>query len=338
MSRSLVDHVAMGLRALPGIERGLVIAVSGGADSVALFRGVLAVRETVGLRAIVLAHLNHRLRGADSDTDEQFVRDLLAIHAPTMPELKLACHGLDVRDKAAAHGENLEAAARQIRYGWLEETARAENIAWIATGHTANDQAETILHRLIRGTGFQGLRGIAARRKLGHDLGLVRPLLPVTRTEILVYLRELGQSHRHDASNDDLGLMRNRIRHELLPLLQRQYNPGAVAVMCRLAEQAEEFFNAEVEAVEALLKEAEKPRAGTMLVLDRARLARSSHGLVRALFRHIWSREGWPMDTMNFDAWERLAGLVFEQASGLDLPGGVRASPRGDILQIQRNA
>src|SRR3954454_15857167 len=142
-----------------------VVAVSGGADSVALLCALAADPPPGGL---VVAHLNHQLRGADSDADAAFVGALF-------PDLPHHVEAIDVR--AAAAGGNLEATAREVRYAFLARVAAATGAGWVATGHTADDQAETVLHRLIRGSGLRVLRGLAAPRALPPGLGLVRPLL-----------------------------------------------------------------------------------------------------------------------------------------------------------------
>jgi tRNA(Ile)-lysidine synthase len=314
---------------------GLVIAVSGGPDSVALLRALLAVR---GNRPIplVVAHLNHQLRGTDSDADETFV---IARHAELVENgatlLHLARHRLDVAALAAEQGANLEAIARRERYRWLAEVALSHGLHHVATGHTANDQAETLLHRLLRGTGLEGLRGIAFRRELSPGIEAVRPLLHVTREQVQAYLTDLGQSARHDASNDDPRFTRNRIRHELLPLLAQQYNPRIVEVLARLAEQAGEAFAEEETVGAVLLQQTERPRAGVLVVLDIASLRQGSPRAVRSALRLLWQREGWPMAEMGFDHWQRLADLVDAESGAHHLPGGVGARRRGGVLQLQ---
>lgn len=333
---AIVNLVSDCLRTLPGIANGLVVAVSGGPDSVALLRAVVAEGPPLGCRNIVVAHLNHQLRGTESDRDEAFVAEVQNQLTADVPELQ-GCHErMDVASIARAEGENLEAAARRLRYRWLAEVARDNGILWVATGHTADDQAETVLHRLLRGTGLQGLRGIAARRELEPGIGLVRPLLPVTRAEVLSYLASLGQAYCVDASNDDPRFTRNRLRNELLPLLAEQYNPGIVPVLGRLAAQAEDFFQEEDQSAGELLRQAEHPRAGDVVVLDRSTLATAPHWLIRSTFRRIWRREAWPMDTMNFAAWDRLAGVAIGEIAALDLPGGVRARARNAVVQLSR--
>src|SRR5439155_23299885 len=139
-----------------------------------------------------------------------------------------------------------------------------------------------------------GLRGTSARRELEPGVEVVRPLLGVTRADVTAYLKSIGQDARHDASNDDRRLARNRIRHELLPLLARDYNPRVAEVLARLASQAAELSDAEDAAAAALLGQAERPRAGPLVILDAAALAAAPGRVARAAFRLVWRREGRP--------------------------------------------
>ena len=330
---SLLTHVRHAWHSLLGPPPGLVVALSGGPDSVALTRALLAIRSDPAI-PLVLAHLNHLLRGADSDADEAFVIDLHARLAASTPNLQLQIHRLDIAHLAREQGDNLEAVARRERYRWLAQVARAHGLHHLATGHTASDQAETVLHRLVRGTGLEGLRGIAARRIVEPGLEVFRPLLPVSRDEVLAYLRDIDQPARHDASNDDPRFTRNRIRGELLPLLAREFNPRIVEALGRLAEQAEEVFREEEQSGQALLARAELPRAGPLVILDPAVLRQGSPRTVRTALRLVWQREGWPMGAMDFAHWRRLAALVADPVGAHDLPGGICARHRGRVLQI----
>jgi tRNA(Ile)-lysidine synthase len=335
----LVDLVRQHLPPLVDLSSGLVVAVSGGADSVALLRALDAARDTRAAFPLVLAHVNHQLRGPESDADEQFVVDLHArLSAQGRPLLALCRTRLDIAAQARAEGANLEALARRERYRWLAETARAQGMKWVATGHTANDQAETVLHRLLRGTGLRGLRGIAPRRELQPGITLLRPLLTATRGEILAYLGELDQSYREDSTNRDLGYTRNRIRHELLPHLAQHYNPAVLRLLAQLAEQVDESYRIEESAAHALFNETELPRAGRLLVFDRVRLAAAPRQRVREMLRAAWLREDWPLDGMDYAAWERLASVVFGEITAVDLPGGLHARRHGRVVQIGPSA
>jgi len=304
-------------------QSGVVVAVSGGPDSVALLRALLELKP--GL--LTVAHLNHQLRGDESDADEAFVRGLAAAH-----NLPFRMERIDVRAEAA--DANLEAAARKTRYDWLARIACQVGAGHVATGHTADDQAETVLHRLLRGTGLRGLRGIAARRPLTDGIELVRPLLTVPRRDVIAYLEAIGQPFRTDRSNEDETLTRNHIRRVLLPLLAERYNPAIARALSQLAVQAEEVFLESEQLTQQLLKETELPRAGAILVLDRVKLAAAPRHRVRDVLRDLWMREVWPLGDMTFAHWERMADVVFGEIAAVDLPSGIRFRARERVVQL----
>lgn len=335
MAARLLDRVRRCVRSLDEHGGGVVAAVSGGADSVALLHALLAARDPAAPFPVTVAHLNHLLRGAEGDADEAFTSDLCAgLTASGVSALRLRVGRIDVPAEARDVGANLEATARRLRYRWLAQVAREVGARWVATGHTADDQAETVLHRLLRGAGLQGLRGIAARRELAAGVGVVRPLLRTARAEVLAYLAELKQAYRTDSTNSDPSYTRNRIRAELLPLLAARYNPAVASVLARLAEQADAAFRDEEAAAAALLSAAELPRAGATLVFDRARLAAAPRRLTRAALRLTWAREGWPLDAMNYEAWERMAAVAYGEAAAADLPGRIRARLLDRVFQV----
>ncbi len=319
------------LRVSPG---GLVVAVSGGADSVALLRALIELRGgDPGL--LVIAHLNHCLRGDESDRDEQFVRQLQAkLIESEVGSLELAVERRDMAAIAAQTGDNLEATARRERYAWLTEVARRFGLSHVATGHTADDQAETVLHRLLRGAGLQGLRGIAPRRELAPGVEVIRPMLTATRAEVLEFLSEIVQPFQEDRTNFDLSFTRNRIRHQLLPLLKADYNSAIVSHLSQLAEQAAETFADVESAARQLLAEAELPPAGTLRILDARKLVGKPRHLIRETIRLIWDRESWSRDAMSFADWDRAAAVVLGELPSVDLPGRVRVRRKGHVVQI----
>jgi tRNA(Ile)-lysidine synthase len=314
----------------------IVVAVSGGPDSVCLLHALVALQKATAKRSLCVAHFNHLLRGRDSDADAEFVRHLHEELVAQHPEIHLCMGQADVALFAEAEGANTEGMARQLRYAWLAEVAQEMKARWIATGHTADDQAETVLHRLLRGTGIQGLRGIASRRTLEPGIEVIRPLLNVTRPEVIHYLSELQQPYRIDESNLDTGFTRNRIRHDLLPLLNKEYNPSIASVLGRLAEQADELFSDMADRAAELLRCAEQPRAGGMMILDRSRLSEVPRFLVREMLRLLWARENWPMNAMDFAAWERVADIALGKASAVDLPSGVKVRLQERVVQLER--
>jgi tRNA(Ile)-lysidine synthase len=244
---------------------------------------------------------------------------------------------VDVAARARERRDNLEKVAREARYEWLAGMARARGAAWVATGHSADDQAETVLHRLLRGTGLQGLAAILPRRPVAEGIELVRPLLTTRRGAILAYLREQRQGSCHDSSNEERRYTRNRIRLDLLPLLTVQYQPAIVDILCRLAEEARAVHRDVRAQAGQMLCEAELPRAGDLLVFDLERLERMPPHLVREVFRLVWQREGWPMSDMNRRAWHVVVELARGRRTGHDFPGRIRARRRPPILQVGRS-
>lgn len=213
----------------------VAVAVSGGADSVALLLLLLQLRTELGI-VLSVAHVNHKLRGAESDEDERFVTELAA------------SLGLDLLARVAEvnrrGGSGIEGSARELRYNFFAELAREGRVTKIATAHTLDDQAETVLLRMLRGTGIRGLAGIHPRLRLNHDSSgvacgeVVRPLLGFRRAELREYLRARGQPWREDSSNQDAAFLRNRVRRRLLPLIVEEFGEAAIEHLAELAEIA----------------------------------------------------------------------------------------------------
>ncbi len=210
----------------------VVVAVSGGSDSVALLHlvhGMAAAHDaSVPFELAGIAHLNHLLRGAESDGDEEFCRELAASLLVRFDSARVDVEAAAIEDQVS-----VEVAAHNARYAFLREAATRLRGDVIVLGHTKNDQAETYLLRLLRGAGSAGLAGMSSRR--GR---FIRPLLDLTRDELRGWLRDRGLPYREDASNADVAIPRNRIRHELLPLLEERFTPAAVEVLARNARLA----------------------------------------------------------------------------------------------------
>ena len=226
------------------------VAVSGGADSVALLRILLELRQELGI-VLSVVHLNHKLRGDESDAEEQFVCNLAAAHG-----LEVICESRDVKAYAAAKKLSLEAGARELRYEFFHETLEG-NLDRIATAHSLDDQAETVLMKLARGAGTRGLAGIYPEVSIQHSApssqprakAVIRPLLAIRREWLTDYLGELGQDWREDSSNRDLRHTRNRVRHGILPRLEKHVNPSVCEVLAEAAEIArdeEQYWAGEV--------------------------------------------------------------------------------------------
>jgi tRNA(Ile)-lysidine synthase len=219
----------------------VAVAVSGGADSVALLRLLVEIHADLGI-LLSVAHVNHKLRGEESDEDEHFVAALAR-------QLGLELHSL-VAPLPPTRESGTEAAARQLRYDFFFRLARAKRASKIATAHTLDDQSETVLLRILRGTGLRGLSGIHPRfilKRQGRVFGeVVRPLLAFRRAELEQFLLGLGQTWREDSSNRDLSFLRNRVRHLVVPVLKESFGATAVENLADLAEIArgeEEHWN-----------------------------------------------------------------------------------------------
>lgn len=244
LPEKLLDHIRKHELLTPGDRVG--VAVSGGADSLALLRLLLDLRKELGL-VLSVVHLNHKLRGADSDDDQEFVSGLAREH-----RLELYATAADVAKHAVEARISIEAAARELRYDYFGQLLNDKRLDKVATGHTLDDQAETVLMRLIRGTGMRGLRAIQSRIQLDDEGSgeVVRPLLCVRRSELLTHLNSVGQSWREDSSNRQSKFTRNRVRQLLLPLLEREFNPSITRNLAELAEIAraeEDYWESEIE-------------------------------------------------------------------------------------------
>lgn len=306
----------------------VLVAVSGGADSVALARALAGLKEGKG--RLILAHFNHRLRGAESDADEAFVHDLGV-------RLGLATAS------AAGDAPLSEAALRDERYAFLTRTAAAHGARFVATAHTADDQVETILFNAIRGTGLKGLAGIPRIRPLNEATTLVRPLLGVTRCEVLAYLGALGQGYRDDATNVQLHFARNRIRHNLLPLLEREFNPEVREALLRLGHIASEASDVIDTQTRDLFEKTRRPIPGGV-ELETLPLGQSPKLVARAALIQAWREQNWPLQDMGFEKWDQLLAFATAVTEGgataqpprQMYPGGVLAERAGSILRLTR--
>ena len=294
-----------------------MVALSGGADSVALLF-VLRELEAEGVLAIAgVAHLNHQLRGADSDADEAFAEALAArLGLPFVSER------IDVGAMARGEKRSIEDAARTVRYAFLERAADRLDAAAIAVAHTVEDQAETFLLRLLRGSGTRGLAAI--RPRAGR---IIRPLLDVERAALREYLAGLGETFRDDASNADVTFTRNRVRHELIPLLQSRFSPAVTATLAReaaLARQDEEFLSAE-----AIKLASRIVLLDVTVRIDAAGLRDAPRALSSRVAHAALQRQAGPK-SIHFDHVERLLGLA-EQPAG---PPRAVSFPGQDAVRV----
>jgi tRNA(Ile)-lysidine synthase len=336
----LLRHLEEHHWARPGQRIG--VAVSGGADSVAQLSLLLELRERLGI-VLSVVHFNHKLRGRASDADEKFVANLAAGH-----RLLFHIDREDISSKSKRERANLEDTARRARYGFFERLVAEGKLDKIAVAHTANDQAETVLAHIFRGTGLAGLGGIHP------ELGCVfRPLLKFRRAELRAYLRERRQTWREDATNRDTKRTRARIRLKIMPALEKHFQPAVLEHLCRLADLARAddgwlTFSANVR-VGALAKEKGKEvRISVADLLDRRKsekqidtedqflkelrsnkLAMTSR-MIRRMVAMVKPHSG-QLSSVHVDAVLRLA-VQPDSGKSLPLPGGVQVRRERDVL------
>ncbi|MBT1070484.1 tRNA lysidine(34) synthetase TilS [Pelotalea chapellei] len=302
----------------------IIVALSGGADSCALL-DILAGLKELSLHLIV-AHLNHCLRGAESDTDEEFCRGRAEHYA-----LPFKARRIDVGEMARLQKINLEDAGRQARHQFLEEVRLEHDAAVIALAHHADDQAETVLMRLLRGAGTTGLSGMSWRN--GNRL---RPLLDSTRVEIEAYLAERNLCFREDLSNRDTKFLRNRVRHELLPLLET-YNPAIRSSLTTTASLLSDE-DAVLEDLTAKLVSEACRFTPESVSCDLIVLVQQPPALLRRLLRHVLERLHGSLKHFGFRHIQALEHLICSPRPNarLNLPVGTCARRSYDLLVLER--
>jgi len=306
----------------------VLVGVSGGADSIALLHLLADLNKTcqweLGLHA---AHLNHGLRGAESDADAAFVQaasDGMSIPCTT--------ESRDVDGIAARDGGGIEEVARRERFAFFERVCLQTGSKVVALAHHADDNAETILHRILRGTGLRGLSGIPRSRALfpRSEIRLVRPLLHLTRADLRAYLLDSGAAFREDSSNTSQEPLRNRLRRSILPRIEAEVNPQAREALLRLGAQAvwlEEFLH---ETVDRTFETLIISRTDQQIVLNAEALARKSRIFQTELIRRAYTSFGLGEQELGFTHLVAATELIDEAVSGKQtkLPGGMTVEKR----------
>ncbi len=341
MGQALLNTVrgAIQKQGLLRVGERVAVAVSGGADSVALLVLLAELRKHLGV-VLSVVHFNHKLRGKDSEADEKFAAKLaerygLAFHA----------RRADIAAKAKSSRANLEDTARRARYEFFAALVEEGRVDKVAVAHTADDQAETVLAHILRGTGLAGLGGI--HPAVGH---VVRPLLGVRRAELRAYLRSKKQTWREDATNRDTTRMRARIRKKLLPILEKQFQPAVVehlATLADLAREDEAFFDV---LVKERLRELADATAGSvrisvdeLLGCGKTRNSTSegtdskekgNRGLAKRMVRHLVEQVKPGRGQLNAEHVRAVLELAERGENGkrLELPGGAEVRREHDRL------
>lgn len=321
----------------------IAVAVSGGADSVALLRAMAAERADAGL-VLSVVHVNHGLRGAESEQDAAFVTQLAAALA-----LPLSMEQADVPSARANQGKGVEETARELRYAIFRRMLEAGQVDAVVTAHTLDDQVETVLMKLLRGAWTEGLGGISPVLALPRGR-IVRPLLEVSRGEVVAYLEAIGQAWREDSSNRDPAFTRNRVRHELVPQLTA-FAPDVAVKLTRLATIAREEEAWWTRELTRLLPglvlpgrpvrgggRANSTRPGEQsLSIELDRLAALHPAVARRVLRAAAGQLG---HSLGFDETESLRNLAADRGGKgrrlLELGGGLTAERTARELQMRR--
>lgn len=317
-------------------EDSIIVGVSGGPDSVALLKILHSINLVKGLHLrLFIAHLNHRLRGRSSEEDAQFVQNL-----SKNLSLPFILKSTDIQTIAGQTKGSIEEVARRERYKFFMESAQEHNASLVAVGHTADDNAETMLHRIIRGTGILGLGGIPIKRPLTKDssVQLVRPLLSTSKKEIIEYLEKMKISYRTDISNYEPIYLRNKIRLELIPLLEDEYNPNIKNILiqlCQILNINNEYISSEAKKV---LKESTIEGKGDSYSINTRFFIQQPRILQYWILREILNIMQIPLREITFNHYTMIIDEIIRTGKGrhLQLPGGFHLWHEHGTLYLRR--
>jgi len=316
-----------------GKNRGLqtwIIALSGGPDSMALWRVLVNLTSELGLK-LVVAHVNHCLRGKESDQDADWVQAQVA-------ETGLPYHAKVVDTEKIAREKKLgiEETARDLRYTFFAELAQSLKADAVATGRNLDDQAETVFMRVVRGAGMDGLGGIPPVNQK-RDLRIIRPLIETTRTEILDFLQEENCEFRQDRSNSDPKYRRNFVRHELLPRIEKEWNPAVKKILARSAQQHREVYQFIEDETKRWWNRAVRLN-GKSAKLKGGILKKASPFMQQEVVKRVLRRLAPDSsERFNFEHFVETARLLSAKKNGggrLSLPDGIEAQMKGKDLVI----
>ena len=303
--------------ALGRIDGPPLLAVSGGRDSMAM----LAAAAASEIKGAVVAHVDHGVRD-NSSQDVTFV------------ESQSKRYGLAFETRKISPASTSEESLRRSRYDALRQIAVCRGLKWVALGHSADDQAETVLFRILRGTGVPGLSGMPVSRPIGGGVSLIRPLLSVTRSDITQYLSERDVGYLDDPTNETSDYSRNWLRNDLLPLIRSRLNCSVSDALARLASSATEYASFAESAAKAVLQDASRDDGR----LDCEALRSAPDLIRREALRLFWADRGWPMQEMSYDRWCDAAAVISPDGPvGVDLPGGVSVRRSKGLLTLNRS-
>ena len=331
MSKNLIERTLKSIRNYEMVNPGdtVLVAVSGGPDSVFLLHALSSLKNKLGISKLLVCNLDHGLRGKESKEDSLFVK-------------KLACGlGLEFIHKRISKGVikrssiSLEESARKIRYEFFINSAKMSGANVIATGHTLDDQAETVLMRLIKGASLKGIIGISPVRSEG-DIRFIRPIIELEKCEIEKCLDAEARPYRVDRTNKEPVYFRNIVRSEIMPFLEK-YNPRLKRALFSLADHLREDFE--------FIKDAKDKVSGMMrsgkngiLEISLKDIVIQPKALQKEILRDSLDKIGGEVKKLSFRHWKEMEGFLKTKRKGnsLDLPGGIRISRTGSTIQFHK--
>ncbi len=328
--QSFTDSLAEGLIRLNPDRQAILLAVSGGADSMAMLHGTVAIAQQLGLTRIEVAHLNHGLRDSESQADAALVAQTCRTAG-----IEFVLGTIDSAVLKKDSRGSLEESARTARYHFLSRVARQRNLPLIATAHHQQDQVETVLFSLLRGTGLRGLQGIPPTRPDSPGSQIIRPMLMIDRPAIEQYISNQKICYRDDASNESPDFARNRIRI-LLKALPAEQACVLTSHLLELSGQASQTMAAMKQVACNILNSCVLTATPSDVTFDRKQLQRWPEPLVRHALTEQWIAQNWPRRNMNREHWHRLSAAV---TTGVprrwSFPGGVQMTIRRSILHLE---
>jgi len=330
--RNLIEQVLKTVRSYEMLAPGdsVLIAVSGGPDSIFLMHALSALKNKLKLKSIAVCSLDHGLRGKASKDDSAFVG-----RAAGKLGMKFFHKAIDL-GKAPGRGISTEEAAREERYKFFKEAAELSGSGVVATGHTLDDQAETVVMRFVKGAALKGIVGIAPVRPFG-GLKVIRPLIEIEKREILGYLKDSGIKYRIDKTNLEPVYFRNVVRSEILPFLER-YNPRLKRSLFNLAEHLREDFNF-IEDAKSRLTGFPGGIGASRVEIKLKDIAVQPGALQKEIMRDLMEDAGGEVKRLSFRHWKELEALIRtrDKGSSVDLPGGVRVTRTAESVVFSRN-
>lgn len=287
----------------------VVVGVSGGADSVSLLYILSELKNEFGI-SIYVAHLDHMLRGSESEKDMEFVQGIAE-----QLSLPISTDRVDIKTTAKEEGLSIEECARDARYDFFVRVAKEFKANKIAVGHTKDDQAETILMRVLRGSGTRGLGGIPPLRQMNGCV-LIRPFIEIWREEIERYLKDNKIPYRQDASNQSLDYFRNKIRHDLLPYINKDYNPNIKDILTHIAENVYQDYEYIRTSAENKFPSCAVDITQDRIILDLKRFSKYPKAIQKELLRLAIARVKGDLRRVEFRHLNELEELILTRPQG----------------------